>query len=1064
MRKIYVLIATFFLSITFYAQTDAISYQAVIIDSNTQQLPGADAESNILPNTIISMRFTILGENGTIDYQETQQPTTDSYGLVNLFIGEGIQTSGQSFSEINWDGQPKDLKVEVDLSAGNQFVSIGSQKLTYVPHANHRNIIATQNLTVDGVTQLNNNLVVEGETILEGITQLNGEIEINGALQVYEEAIFENDITVNGISNLNDELNVSGVTNLDNDLNVTGETNFQNNLNVEGQVALSDDLLVSGNTKLTGTMEVIQTGLFQENLTINGNAKINNLLTVDGNTVLNSTLDVYGETSFYDNLNVSGDIQFENDLTVLGATSLNSTLLVTDATLLNNTLDVTGVSTLNDRLVVAGKTDLSNDLSVLGATNLDGTLIVADATFLNNSLGVTGVTSLNDRLVVAGKTDLSDDLSVLGATNLDGTLIVIDATFLNNSLGVTGVTTLNDRLVVAGKTNLLDDLSVSGATNLDGTLIVADATFLNNSLDVTGVTTLNDQLAVTGKTNLLDDLSVLGATSLDSTLSVTDATSLNNSLDVTGATKLNDQLVVVGKTELSEALSVDGFTFLNNGLTVTNSKATILTGDLSVDGDTSLKGLSLENLSVNGDAEFENKLTVKGVSNFEDRIQLKTENSSHIAVFENTHNGSGDGIEIRLGKTHGAWNGDHYLHMNNSIADILTEPIETVKGWVNGADTISPDDVISMIPAQALTGSLARVSNSVIENINDGLNLPLDIVPRITVFPGYELVLPDVDIGSSGVFGWDWFPGVEWDIPNIDIPSKRIGPYGLPAIPEFNTDGIPELTFPNFNFSDVNNSLNKSNEYITFRDIEGRKTGSIKAQSVDDWKDRTVLDGLYLLNVAVNFIQIDQMQAWMKGFAYISNLTEDFNSLGVEYSSGNGDYAEWLERENPTEYLSAGDIVGVKAGKIKKDLTDAEQVMVVSYKPIVLGNVPAKSDMSKGNTIAFMGQVPVKVMGGVRSGDYIVAHPEISGYAKAINPEDMSIEDYRTAVGRAWSTNKSEGPKLVNTVIGVHDGKWLNILKDFKKKHETTNQRLNNLELELMQIKETLNNTNSTNE
>ena len=47
-------------------------------------------------------------------------------------------------------------------------------------------------------------------------------------------------------------------------------------------------------------------------------------------------------------------------------------------------------------------------------------------------------------------------------------------------------------------------------------------------------------------------------------------------------------------------------------------------------------------------------------------------------------------------------------------------------------------------------------------------------------------------------------------------------------------------------------------------------------------------------------------------------------------------------------------------------------------------------DAAEGNfeKVAFMGQVPVTVMGAVRTGDYIIADSKISGYGKAVHPED----------------------------------------------------------------------------
>ena len=174
--------------------------------------------------------------------------------------------------------------------------------------------------------------------------------------------------------------------------------------------------------------------------------------------------------------------------------------------------------------------------------------------------------------------------------------------------------------------------------------------------------------------------------------------------------------------------------------------------------------------------------------------------------------------------------------------------------------------------------------------------------------------------------------------------------------------------------------------------------------------------------------------------------------LGVEYASGHGDYAEWLERANPNEYLTAGDIVAVKGGKITRDLTEVEQIMVVSHKPIILGNVPEKGEDYLGNNVAFMGQVPVKVMGSVRTGDYIVANSEFKGYGKAIHPENMTSKDHTLAVGRSWEERPNEGPKMVNTVVGVHNGDWARIMMKLEQKQRLYETKFNAIEARVREL------------
>jgi len=224
------------------------------------------------------------------------------------------------------------------------------------------------------------------------------------------------------------------------------------------------------------------------------------------------------------------------------------------------------------------------------------------------------------------------------------------------------------------------------------------------------------------------------------------------------------------------------------------------------------------------------------------------------------------------------------------------------------------------------------------------------------------------------------------------------------------------------------------------------------AMSVDDWRDATVLDPVYLANLAASFIGIDLVGAMALGFSEITNWIDSYNHIGVAYISGNGDYAEWLERENPGEYITAGDVVGVRAGKISKNIEGAEQVMAISHKPIVLGNNPEGNKRPYGNDVAFMGQVPVKVMGPVNSGDYVVATGTVKGYAIAISPDKMKADDFTRTVGRAWDASPNAGPKMVNTVVGVHNGDWVKVVKKLEDRQSATDRRVKTIESRLKEV------------
>ncbi len=148
---------------------------------------------------------------------------------------------------------------------------------------------------------------------------------------------------------------------------------------------------------------------------------------------------------------------------------------------------------------------------------------------------------------------------------------------------------------------------------------------------------------------------------------------------------------------------------------------------------------------------------------------------------------------------------------------------------------------------------------------------------------------------------------------------------------------------------------------------------------------------------------------------------EGDGSGGVSLNTSSADYAEWLPREHGVERLSKGDVVGVRGGRVSRSTRDADQVLVVSSAPIVVGNRPRPGAESDYERIAFLGQVPVRVRGPVRSGDYLAASGLDDGTAVAVRPEELEESSCGQLVGRAWESDEEEDVKLVNTAVGLPD-------------------------------------------
>lgn len=168
---------------------------------------------------------------------------------------------------------------------------------------------------------------------------------------------------------------------------------------------------------------------------------------------------------------------------------------------------------------------------------------------------------------------------------------------------------------------------------------------------------------------------------------------------------------------------------------------------------------------------------------------------------------------------------------------------------------------------------------------------------------------------------------------------------------------------------------------------------------------------------------------------------------GVTYQSGSGDYAEWLPKEDPGTFYTPGELVGIRNGFVTRNLTGADKIMVVSTNPIVLGNMPIDGQENNYVKIAFMGQVPVKVLGTVKPGDYILPSELGNGFGKAVNPDQMELKDYKNIAGVAWSdiVNMVPGASLVNVAVGINANDMTRVMYKQEEKYNALRTEYNEL-------------------
>jgi hypothetical protein len=264
----------------------------------------------------------------------------------------------------------------------------------------------------------------------------------------------------------------------------------------------------------------------------------------------------------------------------------------------------------------------------------------------------------------------------------------------------------------------------------------------------------------------------------------------------------------------------------------------------------------------------------------------------------------------------------------------------------------------------------------------------------------------------------------------------------------------------------VNGSRDGDNNFVTFADndgiwgrIEGQTLNELFASS--DYNTQVALYTLQTVSLAAQVVAFtaeavglaasgvgaaaavgavgNAVTLGVEAAALATEWTTWENNLrdniGVTYESGSGDYAEWLERNKGERDMHYGEIVGVKGGMISLTTKEVDHFMVVSTRPIVLGNAPQPKNQASFEKVAFMGQVPVKVAGAVAIGDYILPSGNNDGLGVAIRPADMKLGDYSRIVGVAWEAAKEAPLNYVNVAVGINSN-------DLTRKVDELNQKV----------------------
>ena len=531
------------------------------------------------------------------------------------------------------------------------------------------------------------------------------------------------------------------------------------------------------------------------------------------------------------------------------------------------------------------------------------------------------------------------------------------------------------RITKDGDINIAKSLKVGNDVEVGNDLTVKQDVFLNT---VGGATINNGPLNVKGPTDLDNTLNVDGIATISNPTQSSSKT--NGALVVVGGVGIGKNLNVGGNTDLDGTLNVDGNTTIQGITNVTNStQATnTTTGALTVAGGVGIG----KNINIGGDASIGGNTTLGGKVNITDLTESTSTTTGALVVA----GGVGIGKRINVG---GA------AQLNSTLG---------VDGAADMNSTLNADGATTLKSTLAVDGAT---------DLNSNLNVDGTTTHNAKV---------TIDADVNGDQGDD---------------------NSYPLVVKGSNQGI---------VIEVDGSRDNGNNFVTFRDDNGIQ-GRIEGQTVtevedsDEYKTQVTLLTIQTVSLAADIVGLGVeavgliagvfsagaaigvgAQVVSAGVALAAYGIELANFLdyaeanaGVSYASGNGDYAEWLERGEKENDMVFGQIVGVKGGKLSLRTEVADHYMVISKSPIVLGNMPVASREKYYEKVAFMGQVPVRVVGKVAIGDYIIPSGNHDGKGIAVHPADMKLGDYAHIVGVSWQAANGLMPfSYVNVAVGIN--------------------------------------------
>ena len=350
----------------------------------------------ILASQSISIRLTILRENtdGTKfeEYVETRKVNTNAQGLFTVVIGDtGTISKLGNFATINWRLSPKFLKIEMDPTGGNNFITMGTTQFQYVAYAQFAKSVDAENIV--GIIP-----VTLGGTGVNSLTGLKSALALD---------------KLNNTADTSKPISVLMQASLDLKLNKSDTNKYTKQTYTDS--ALLTKLSTTGNAATASTANKLATARSINGVSFDGTSDIT--LNADAGTLtgttLKSTVTVSSLTSVGTLANLTVTNPIAGSITGNAATATSATKLATARSINGVSFDGTSDITLNADAGTLTGTTLKSTVTVSSLTSV-GTL--ANLTVTNPIAGsITGNASTSS---IAGNITATTNTTLTTLTNL----------------------------------------------------------------------------------------------------------------------------------------------------------------------------------------------------------------------------------------------------------------------------------------------------------------------------------------------------------------------------------------------------------------------------------------------------------------------------------------------------------------------------------------------------------------------------------------------------------------------------------------------------------------------